>query len=62
MRNIWRSMNRGMKGGRRKNTGRKKREKRLKMPRVEFDMDAIEEIRKRKKGLSKKLSNRNGVS
>jgi len=25
-------------------------------------MDAIEEIRKRKKGLSKKLSNRNGVS
>jgi len=62
MRNIWRSINRGMKGGRRKNTGRKKREKRLKMPRVEFDMDAIEEIRKRKKGLSKKLSNRNGVS
>lgn len=62
MRNIWRSMNRGMKGGRRKNTGRKKREKRLKMPRVEFDMDAIEEIRKRKRGLSKKLSNRNGVS
>jgi len=62
MRNIWRSMNRGMKGGRRKNTGRKKREKRLKVPRVEFDMDAIEEIRKRKRGLSKKLSNRNGVS
>ena len=62
MRNIWRSINRGMKGGRRKNTGRKKREKRLKMPRVEFDMDAIEEIRKRKRGLSKKLSNRNGVS
>ena len=62
MRNIWRSINRGMKGGRRKNTGRKKREKRLKMPRVEFDMDAIEEIKKRKRGLSKKLSNRNGVS
>jgi hypothetical protein len=55
-------MNRGMRGGRRKNTGRKKREKRLKMPRVEFDMDAIEEIKKRKRGLSKKLSNRNGVS
>jgi hypothetical protein len=34
---------------RRKRPGRKKGEKYSKMPQVEFDMDAIKEIKKRKK-------------
>ena len=35
--------------------------KKVKMPRVEFDMDAIKEIKKRKRGLSKRWSNRKRV-
>jgi hypothetical protein len=46
---------------RRKRRGRKKRGKYSKMPRVEFDMDAIKEIKKRKRRLSKRWSNRKRV-
>ena len=43
-----------MRGGRKANTGRKKGEVISKMPKVEFDMDAIKEIKKKeKKGLWK---------
>jgi hypothetical protein len=43
-----------MRGGRRANTGRKKGEVISKMPKVEFDMDAIKEIKKRKRRVYKK--------
>ena len=46
-----------MRGGRRANTGRKKGEVISKMPKVEFDMDAIKEIKKRKRRIYRKRVN-----
>jgi hypothetical protein len=46
-----------MRGGRRPNTGRKKGEVIPKMPKVDFDMDAIEEIKIRKRRVYKKRVN-----
>ena len=47
-----------MRGGRRENTGRKRRKLNSKMPRVEFDMNAIKEIQERKGRVCKRWSNR----
>ena len=47
-----------MRGGRRKNTGRKKREIVSKMLPVEFDKKAIEEVKKRKRGLYQRWAKR----
>jgi hypothetical protein len=46
-----------MRGGRRPNTGRKKGEVISKMPKIEFDMEAIKEIKKRKRRVYKKRVN-----
>jgi len=40
-----------MRGGRRPNTGRKKKQVVSKMPQVEFDIEAIKSIKKQKKGV-----------
>jgi hypothetical protein len=46
-----------MRGERRANTGPKKGEVIPKMPKVEFDMDAIKEIKKRKRKVYRKRVN-----
>jgi hypothetical protein len=46
-----------MRVGRRANTGRKEGEVISKVPKVEFDMDAIKEIKRRKKRIYKKRVN-----
>ena len=46
-----------MKGGRRANMGREKGAVISKTPKVEFDMDAIKEIKKRKRRVYKKRVN-----
>jgi len=46
-----------MRGGRRPNTGRKKGEVISKIPKVDFDMDAIEEIKIRERRVYKKRVN-----
>jgi len=46
-----------MRGGRRANTGRKKGEVISKMPKVKFDMEAIKEIKKRKRRVYRKRVN-----
>jgi len=45
-----------MRGGKRESKGRKKREVISKMPRVEFDLEAIKEIKERKKGIHRRWS------
>jgi hypothetical protein len=47
-----------MKAGRRKNTGRKKRKVVSKILHVEFDKKAIEEVKKRKRGLYQRWAKR----
>jgi hypothetical protein len=47
-----------MRGERRANTGPKKGEVISKMPKVEFDMDAIKEIQRRKRGVCRRWSNK----
>jgi hypothetical protein len=47
-----------MRGGKRANTGRKKGEVIFKMPKVEFDMDAIKGIQRRKRGVCRRWSNK----
>jgi hypothetical protein len=47
-----------MRGERRANTGPKKGEVIPKMPKVEFDMDAIKEIQRRKRGVCRRWSNK----
>jgi hypothetical protein len=45
-----------MRSGRREDTGGKKGEVISKMPQVEFDMEAIREIKKQKKGVCERYS------
>lgn len=47
-----------MRGGKRKKRGRRKAEALSSLQGVEFDMDAIREIKRRKKGLCKRGSSR----
>lgn len=51
-----------MAGERRESTGRKKGEVVSKMPKVDFDMKAIGEVKKRKRGLYERWSKRYAYS